>query len=434
MIGRGELTPGSCPEGVRGAKNLVGATPSRKGNRAIVSDELFVHDLELRRACIRFDSRCRWAKRRGVRAELGSAGAGPFGACYFREVPSVRSIALIAGGFALASCNRSLDTVQDTQASTSESDTSGAYEDLPSDTECDGEFEYHGVCFRIGSTAFDRWWQPLDLDGAPGDEIVDFFVTNGMRAMRLEGDNFELVGESQHPMEVDARGWFLAGSFDNVEGRDLVAAFAGRAGALFHLDADGSPSYQWHVEFPVLDDDSVGMSHLVAIGPNDAGQLRLVGHYDNGHSWVEGDPLAIWDAHDSLFTQTRLETGPGWLRGCVSADFDSDGALEAACVQEAGYPEGSFLVLVGHEEGDVEVFANEYIFDYLICPDRLLVADLDEDGNPDLLNWCGSRDQPNVNYSLGRGDGTFDEGQTFSLKGPVHGPPHRNWLLERRPV
>ena len=110
---------------------------------------------------------------------------------------------------------------------------------------------------------------------------------------------------------------------------------------------------------------------------------------------------------------------PSYGRGLVLADFNNDGLLDVAVTN---YSSGDVSVLLGRGDG---TFEPQRTFDATTAPLALASADLNGDSVPDLVA-VDSLATPGVTVAslLGRGDGTFRPEQTLPvLLGTGNFPP-----------
>jgi hypothetical protein len=134
----------------------------------------------------------------------------------------------------------------------------------------------------------------------------------------------------------------------------------------------------------------------------------LVGNQcpQNGNCTGGGKVGVLLGNGDGTFqTAVTYDTGSGSTISMAVADLNGDGKLDLAVANNGT------TVLLGNGDGTFQL-AQTYAGGGC-C--QVLVADLNLDGRPDLLNVAGTGGA--VSVYLGKGDGTFEAGQTFSLGG-----------------
>jgi hypothetical protein len=151
-------------------------------------------------------------------------------------------------------------------------------------------------------------------------------------------------------------------------------------------------------------------SPLAVADVNNDGKLDiLVGNQcpqENGNCVGDGTVgVLLGNGNGTFQTSVTHDTGSGSTISMAVADLNGDGKLDLAVANNGT------TVLLGNGDGTFQP-AQTY-FGGGCC--QVLVADLNLDGRPDLLNVAGTGGA--VSVYLGKGDGTFEAGQTFSLGG-----------------
>jgi len=175
----------------------------------------------------------------------------------------------------------------------------------------------------------------------------------------------------------------------------------------------------------------------VLLGNGD-GTLQAVKTYGRGGGGSFADPLALADVNDDgkldilvgnqcpqengkcvgdASVGVLLGNGNGTFQSVVTydagssmasmaiADLNGDGKLDLALAGDGT------IVLLGKGDGTFQL--SQTYAGGGCC--QVLVADLNLDGRPDLLNVAGTGGA--VSVYLGKGDGTFETGETFDLRG-----------------
>lgn len=100
----------------------------------------------------------------------------------------------------------------------------------------------------------------------------------------------------------------------------------------------------------------------------------------------------------------------------AAADLDHDGALDLVV---ANHERGYLTLVFGTESGFADATSRRLPVDVSPHPHAVAVADIDEDGHPDIL--VDDRDRERLRVYRGAGDGSFEEGLPIS----VGGDPYR---------
>ncbi len=115
--------------------------------------------------------------------------------------------------------------------------------------------------------------------------------------------------------------------------------------------------------------------------------------------------VLLGNGNGTFQTAVTYDAGSGSTISMAVADLNGDGKLDLAVANNGT------SVLLGNGDG---IFQPAQSYAGGGCC-QILVADLNLDGRPDLLNVAGTSTA--VNLYLGKGDGTFEAPQTVSLGG-----------------
>jgi len=113
-------------------------------------------------------------------------------------------------------------------------------------------------------------------------------------------------------------------------------------------------------------------------------------------------------------TGVAYDSGNRNMRGVTLADFDNDGALDIAVANpDSDRPQAAVSVLLNNGDGTFGAFSKWRVSDR---PEVVAVADIDGDGNADLVvgDQRFSGTAPLLGVRLGRGDGTFAGASTLA--------------------
>jgi hypothetical protein len=260
--------------------------------------------------------------------------------------------------------------------------------------------------------------------------VVDDFDDDGVFDLAsvsyvppAQGEGAVLLGNGDGTFEAPKA--FTAAKFDGAYGiaggdfnhdgrRDLAVADIGgtaSAGSLGIVLGRGDGTF----EPAVFVTQGVGANpSSVATGDfdGDGNDDVSVANADlNSVSVLLGDGRGGVGAAGKAFSY-RVGDFPVWI---ASADLDGNGTLDLAVANAAGDPFtspqfGYVSILLGFGDG---TFAPGPNVDTGGWPNALAVADLDRDGDPDILVADGYTDE--VVVCLGRGDGTFDIVERYAV-------------------
>lgn len=314
----------------------------------------------------------------------------------------------------LAGCNRrpgSDDTAGESSGNTTEESESGG-------DGCDGAaLEYRKVCFHPQPTPASAVQHGFEIDGEPGDEIVDVGVGT-VEIHKWEASGFMKLGEADAPNETPIIAEVVVGEFDSTPGTDLVVADPGKWARLYHLGSQGELTGMATTELTGPSTSAQGLSNAVAIGPDGEGRWRIVGHFDDSDGFDNGfgiDRLAVWGVNDGSLVDTRIDlpTDACELESCTGGDFNGDGRQDAVCtlLDECNgdvEPDSATIhvLLLATEDGGVDVSVHPA---NVAIEGPSLSGDVNADARDDLIGKDWIR--------LGTQDG-FGGVQTFSLPAP----------------
>lgn len=220
---------------------------------------------------------------------------------------------------------------------------------------------------------------------------VQVLLGNGSGGFTL-GDN-ELVGF--YPDKL------AAGDFDNDNDTDIAVTFNDKFNLLLNNGAG------------VLTQKSInnatGVAGGIAAGDFDGdGKLDVV-----TTDWINDQVWTFFGAGDGTFTRsaTAIATGTGLYQvpfAVGSGDFNGDGFDDIAVGNRDPYGAGSVPMSVILSNGEPRTFATPVEYGDMngSGSDDLTLADMNGDGNPDVIIGASS----SVHVFLGAGNGTFDDG------------------------
>ena len=161
----------------------------------------------------------------------------------------------------------------------------------------------------------------------------------------------------------------------------------------------------------------LGPDCLIAADLDGDGKMDLLvlNSVDNTIDFMKGDGTGKF-SH-----QTIIPLGLGQQgvepQSMAAADFNHDGKLDLA-VTVTGVASNGIKVLLGDGKGG---FPTSRIYHVGLEPEFVTIADVDQDGNADILAMNAAEDTLSVLY--GRGDGTFGRASTYSLSGIAGAEP-----------
>jgi hypothetical protein len=290
----------------------------------------------------------------------------------------------------------------------------------------------------VGRTANGDYFVAIINEGNTGG--VNVFVSNGSTSSKPVV-NYPTGGTGASP--------FVLGIADlgNGEGDIVVLSFTNSGAVVSVLLGKGDGTFQQSVDYPltislgnmaIADVNNDGVPDVVAVG-NGAVQV-LIGKGDGTFSIQTAIPSAINaggvviakfntknDTHMDLATSdghillgdghgnftamagTQFPTGNGSISSLATADFNNDGKADLAITNPDTNVTSIFL---GNGDGTFTPGSN---YAAIYGAFETGTADLDGDGNPDIITAMVSPDLygPDIDtlgfgyYLMGRGDGTF---------------------------
>lgn len=309
-----------------------------------------------------------------------------------RNIPT-----MLCTGVLLIACNGrpgAESTSQSTETNTESEETGPG--------QCDGAaLEYGSICYVPTQAANATFRHPVDLDGQPGDELIEF-ADGKLTVHKWMGESLEKAGDTDIPSAFPFPR-VVIGEFDEQPGLDLVVAEPGDWAILYHLDLEGLPE---EVDTTPLTgpEPSRAMAGAVAIGPDDDGRWRIVGHYNNsqGDDDVPADRLALWEVVGTQLVDQRLDLPHDACEvgTCIAGDFNGDGRQDALCplsdvCTNGVEPEDQALhaLLLAQPDGSVDISVHP-----VGAPlPPLLPGDINRDQHSDLVGTDS--------YRLGQGMG-----------------------------
>ena len=178
-------------------------------------------------------------------------------------------------------------------------------------------------------------------------------------------------------------------------------------GTVSILLGNGDGTFQNHMDY----DTANGPTWVTTGDFNGDGNLDLAVSASNGGSGTDVSVL-LGDGRGVFHQLSDITVGVNPVE-VATADFNKDGKLDLAVVNNAGLGNGSVSILLGNGDG---TFQNPVDYSTGSFYDNgLAVADFNQDGNLDLAVTNGGSNT--VSVFLGKGDGTFPSSLTSDSGG-----------------
>jgi plastocyanin len=227
----------------------------------------------------------------------------------------------------------------------------------------------------------------------------------------------------------NANGCFKPGLIDRIAGNDLYSnavvadlngdgkpdLIAGTTNGIVTMIGNGDGTFQAPstIALGISSNPQTPDPAGVVVGDfNNDGKLDVVaaGNFEFGVSAVQQATLAVLLGNGDGTFQSATFSGSGPVgRAIVSGDFNRDGKLDVAYIDQAG----ELNVFLGNGGGTFQQLPSAFVSAFGFSrPDRIVVADFNNDGAPDIA--ISDYAFGNVYVLLGNGDGTFQAPQVYS--------------------
>lgn len=293
----------------------------------------------------------------------------------------------------------------------------------------------HGILGSPITTTFGGgnliWMAAADVNGDGKQDLVGAFQgPNPSEIVVLIGNGngtfktpvFYSTGSSENPA------FMVLGDFNNDGKPDAVVSNAD--GSISVLLNKGGGVFGTATVIP----GATKAGAWLATGDfNKDGKLDLVAadSGDNSVNILLGKGNGTFDSPSA----TEVDHSPGWV---TVGDFNKDGNLDVATggnsVGSDSFNDGGIAILLGNGEGALgsPTYYSLYPNTTNVSPSAAVVADVNGDGNPDLLvsfatthisfQCCFAPANVGIGIFLGKGDGTFEFENAEQEAGVVGGP------------
>lgn len=221
---------------------------------------------------------------------------------------------------------------------------------------------------------------PGDIDG---DGDIDFFTSSQSpspnQILWYENTNSKGTFGPAITISSSSGGIILSGDLDGDNDLDLLNSYNG--GVAWFQNTDGAGTFSSAI--PILSSNSAINIELVDFDGDD--DLDILSASNSGSN--EEISMFVNDGSGNFAFQTLVSEGGYWSEGkIVSGDMDGDGDLDLVATEYNNVPYSWFENTDG--EGDLgpqqTIYLGDLSFGYP-SPDILISADLDKDGDIDLL-------------------------------------------------
>ncbi len=235
-----------------------------------------------------------------------------------------------------------------------------------------------------GNTVYGLDAADLDGDGLP--DLASAEVGGTLRVWRNDGTPFEGTWSGQSAGSTPSGEWLLAvaaGDVDKDGDPDLVTGNTG--GAVRLWENDGTPFNGTWAQTVV--GATNGGANAVALGDLDNdGDLDIV----SGHSIGATAEVIAWRNDGGTWTRFDVGTHDADMNTVVLADLDGDGDLDIASSSTTSAANGEIIVWQNNGLGNTWTRQDAGEVGVLVY--ALGAADLDGDGDPDLVSGDGNFD------------------------------------------
>jgi hypothetical protein len=239
----------------------------------------------------------------------------------------------------------------------------------------------------------------FNKDGRPDIAVFNVLKNGTISIMLGNGDGLFQTRASYFTKD----NWSAAVGDFNADGNvDLVVgSFEGQGVDIFLGNGDGT------FQTRRIEKTGTGPAYLAIGDFNEDGNLDIAAANDNDR----GNISILFGNGDGTFqpyVDIQIGRQPGPI---LAADVNNDGRLDLV-VGDFDFVSGSIFVLLGKGDG---TFQSPLETPIGLGPNGLVAADLDGDGNQDLV--FSSYSNHSISVLKGHGDGSFSEPTTYAIAG-----------------
>ena len=304
------------------------------------------------------------------------------------------------------------------------------------DIDGDGDMDVVTISGADTTGSYDKlsWYENLDGQGTFGDRNDIFFESyknpDGLLVFDIDGDGDIDVVTAKELGSGDAIYWYenLDGN-GNFSSQQIVSTEVDRVSSLINADIDGdgfqdivSTSFDdhkiaWYRNLEnsgsfgdqqiVITDGNSSFISVYAADVDGDNDLDLV-YADNVTTNSSVDKITWIENTDGLGTfdnpQIITETDSNGSTAVVATDIDNDGDIDVVATSRPSYMPGSHrdkLIWMENLDGLGDFSPQRIIFDKLDFPDKIVVADIDNDSRMDILSTSRRTSQVFWHQNLG---------------------------------